>query len=269
MKPVSLDGVTFSYTAETTALRNVSLSVEKGDFIGVLGPNGSGKSTLIKIINGILHPDSGLARVFGRDVSSYRRKELARLMAVVHQNPPLFFSFSVEETVAMGRWPHAGGMGWLEKKDKEIIQRAMARTEVEELRDRNLYDLSGGERQRVFIARMLAQAAELLLLDEPVAHLDVKHQYGILGLLSGINRQEGHSMLVALHDLNLAAQFCKKIVVLNRGEVVACGTPEDVINKSILGEVFGIDSIIDVNPLTGSPRVTMGGVAGTCDRGGE
>ncbi len=254
---LALDGISFGYPGSPDLFRDMSLELAGGAMIGLVGPNGSGKSTLIKMMNGLVRPRSGSVKLFGRDLGEFGRRDLATRMAVVHQGQPLLFPYTVEETVAMGRWARAGALGWIGRRDREVVEEAMARTEVAGLRLRRLSDLSGGERQRVYIARALAQEGELLLLDEPVAHLDLKHQFSILRLVRELNRTAGLTVLLALHDLNLAAEFCRHLVVLKEGAVAARGAPEEVLKPRLLLDVFGIEALVDKNPLTGCLRITV------------
>ncbi len=258
MPALVLERVSYRYPLGEPAAREVSLSVDEGAMVGLLGPNGAGKSTLVKLVNGLLRPEAGRILLRDRDLREWRRRELARSMAVVHQSQPLFFPFTVGETVAMGRWPWSGATGRVHAGDRQAIEQALVRTGITGLRERRLEELSGGERQRVFLARALAQEADMLVMDEPVAHLDVRHQLGILGLLADLNRREGHTVILAMHDLNLAAQFCRELVVMIGGRVAARGRPDEIVEPGLIREVFGVETVVDRNPLTGSPRVSMG-----------
>jgi iron complex transport system ATP-binding protein len=255
---IAAEGISFRYKGGQAALKDLSLNVEAGEIVGVLGPNGAGKSTLARLMNGLLRPRMGRISLDGVDIGEISRKDLALKMAVVHQRQKILFPFTVRETVAMGRWPHLKRMGWMEERDRRAVAEAMVCTGVAELRDRYLEDLSGGERQRTLVARALAQDAGILLLDEPVSHLDVRHQLGILRLLREINREEGRTIFLILHDLNLAAAFCQRLAVISRGELVAEGKPEEVLKPDLLAGIFGVRAQVDRNPLTGSLRVTLG-----------
>ena len=263
---LAVEGVSFSYPEGEQAVRDLSFSLAEGEMVGLLGPNGAGKTTILKLMNGLLRPGAGRISVLDRDLDGIGRRDLARRMAVVHQRHRTFFPFTVGETVAMGRWPHLGRLGLMRERDRLAVSKAMSGADVYDLRDRRLEELSGGERQRVMIARALAQETRMLLMDEPVSHLDVRHQYGVLDLLRGINRREGISVLLILHDLNLAAQFCRRIAVLARGSLVAQGSPEEVLAPDLLEEVFGVRAEVDKNPINGRLRVTVGGEIGEHNR---
>ena len=238
------------------ALRGVSLDVAEGEMIGVIGPNGSGKSTLLRLMTGLLRPDRGEVTLDGRAIRSLDRRALARQVAFLPQQIEAPFDFSCREVVAQGRYPHLSAMGFLTTEDLRIVDDAMARTETLTLADRPLTSLSGGERQRVLIAATLAQQARRLFLDEPTTALDIHHQAGIFALLRQIAR-DGASVMVVIHDLNLAAQFCDRLILLSVGAVVADGPPGDVLNIALLAPVYGANVAIAENPLTGGPLVVV------------
>jgi iron complex transport system ATP-binding protein len=238
-----------------TVLKGVGLSLRRGEFVGLLGPNGSGKSTLLRVLSGVLKPTRGEVWLEGQPLSRLRAKEVARRLAFVPQREEVAFGFSAWEVVLLGRAPYIGWWGKERAEDVQAARRAMERTDCVPLSERAFGSLSGGERQRVVLARGLAQETSLLLLDEPLTHLDVAHQVGTLSLLRQLNREEGLTVLAALHDINLASEFCDRLLVLRQGQLVAEGTPSEVITPSLLARVFGLDAWVRVNPATGRPHV--------------
>ncbi len=236
-------------------LVDVDLTLEVGEIVGVVGPNGAGKSSLIKAICGLLHPAQGHISIAGKNIARHSRQELARSVAVVPQNPVLPGSFTSGEVVMLGRTPYLGLLKTEGYRDLAIVRWAMDLTSTWELVDRPVGELSGGERQRVVIARALAQEPELLLLDEPTAHLDLAHQLSILELISRLSRQQGLGVLVILHDLNLAAQYCDRLVMLCRGRIHRQGAPRDVITTEDVRAVFGIETLIVPHPANGLPSI--------------
>lgn len=220
------------------AIRGISVDIARGEFVSLIGPNGSGKTTLLRLLSGSLSPDRGTVEIFGRDARAMRRREAARKVAVVPQETSVAFAFTVEEIVLMGRFPHLGAYGFEGEHDLELAREAMKLTETLKFAGRSIQDLSGGERQRVIIARALAQEADVLLLDEPTAFLDIRHQVEVSRLVGNLKKEKGLTVVAASHDLNLAASFCDRLVLLKEGEVFAEGPPEEVIDESILGEAY-------------------------------
>ena len=231
--------VSFAYGTRI-AVDGVSLAVRRGEFVGVIGPNGSGKSTLLRLLSGIFRPKSGEVLLEGCPLGSISRSDLARRVAVVTQEPVIDFAFSVTEVVLMGRAPHLGGAVFESTRDIDIARRAMLRTEVLELADRFVQELSGGERQRVILARALAQETPLLLLDEPTAFLDIRHQVEVFGLLRSL-RNEGYTIVAAVHDLNLAAAYCDRLALLKDGRLLTAAPPQDVLTPTHIRAAYEID----------------------------
>ncbi len=223
----------------TLALQEVSLQLEPGELIGILGPNGSGKSTLLKVLAGVLKPSAGQVELEGRPLPEYQPRELARRLAYVPQQVVLPFAFRCRELVMMGRYARMSGPGLQEGAHLEAVRQAMAATGVEALAERRFSELSGGEAQRVRIAQALAQEGQVMLLDEPTSHLDVAFQLELMGLLSSLAAR-GQALAVSLHDLNLAALFCKRLVLLKAGKVVAAGTPTEVLTEDKLEQAFAV-----------------------------
>jgi iron complex transport system ATP-binding protein len=251
---LAIDDITIRYEARTV-LRKVSLSVNAGEVVALIGPNGVGKSTLIRSCSGTLKPIGGRVTIDGRDMHRLGAADRARLIAVVPQAVRLPESFSVFETVLMGRTPYQGWLGRESAADRSEVEAALARTGTLELADRPIGELSGGEQQRVAIARALAQAARTLLLDEPTAHLDLKHQAGVLSLVCDLAHGENHAVLIALHDLNLAAQYADRVALLSNGTVAAIGTPEEVLTEENLSPAYGLRIAVYEHPGHGAPLV--------------
>ena len=233
---------------------HVSLQLAASEMLGVIGPNGSGKSTLLRLLSGVLQPTAGDVRVHGRALGVLSSREIAQAIAVVQQDIVIDFPFSVTEVVLMGRSPHLGGFAFEDDHDLQIARAAMARTGVLELAARSIHELSGGERQRVVLARALAQETGILLLDEPGAFLDIRHEVELYDLLRDL-QAEGKSIITVLHDLNLAALYCDRVALLNAGRIVQLGTPQEVITYRNLTEVYQTEVYVDTNDITGAVNV--------------
>jgi iron complex transport system ATP-binding protein len=246
---VAFDHVSFAYGA-VTAVRDVCLSVRRGEVFGLLGPNGSGKSTIVRLLSGVLSPNRGRIRFAGRDLTSYSREALARRIAVVPQEAQIASPFSVLEVVLMGRSPYHGRFGFESQADIALARHAMELTEVHELERRAIHELSGGERQRVMLARALAQTPQLLLLDEPTAFLDIKHQVEVYDLVRNLSRQEGLTIVSILHDLNLASLYCDRLALLKSGTVFCAGAPEEVLTYVNIKAVYVTEVYIGLNDIT-------------------
>lgn len=248
--------VHFRY-AESWVLRNCSLDVSEGEILGIIGPNGSGKTSLLKLMAGLLRPQEGLISLHGHDVSALLPQEMARRVALVPQESLMLFPFTVGELVLMGRFVHQKGWGWESADDLRIARQAMQVMEVEHLADRTFQALSGGERHRTMIARALAQQSRILLLDEPTAFLDLKHQIEIYAILKGLNRDQAVTVVLVSHDLNLASQHCDRLLLLHEGKPFRTGSPGDVLTAEYLRMVYGCEVLIDSHPTTGTPRITL------------
>jgi len=237
-------------------LDGVSLRARLGEVVGLVGPNGAGKTTLLRACNGSLAPTAGRVEVDGDRVAGLSARETARRVATVPQEPSLGFDFPVREAVAMGRTAHVPRFGRRGPDDRAAVDRALDRAAVTDLADRPVTELSGGERARVSLARALAQAAPVLLLDEPTANLDVGHQVRTLSLVRGLAGDDGRAVVAAVHDLDLAARFCDRLVLLADGSVRAAGDPGAVLAPDALADAFGVRTRVDVDDATGRPRVT-------------
>ncbi len=221
-----------------------SLRIEEGSFVVVIGPNGSGKSTLLRGMARALKPRGGAVLLDGKAIASLPPKTVARILALLPQSPTAPPDVSVEELVWRGRHPHLGFFGVSKRVDREAVEWALAATSLQHLRARPLSTLSGGERQRAWIAMALAQQPRLLLLDEPTTYLDIGHQLEVLELLSSLNRGHGLTLVLVLQDLNHAARFANRLLVLRAGSIVADGPPTEVLTPQLLRDVFGVEGEI-------------------------
>ena len=253
---IEVNSISFRYH-EDWVLQDVSFRVEKGEFVGVIGPNGSGKTTLLKILYRLLSPQKGEILFELVPMRKMDRNDIAKRIAVVAQETQLLFPFSVLETVLMGRSPYLGHLMFESEKDLEIAKKAMEWTKVFPFSERPMDELSGGERKRVFIARALAQEPEVILLDEPTANLDIHHQIDFLDLILTLNRERGLTIIMASHDMNIASEFCDRLILLQDGRIYKMGTPDEVITKENIESVYGCEVWIDQNPVSGMPRINL------------
>jgi iron complex transport system ATP-binding protein len=243
-------------------LHDVSLDVPAGELCGLLGPNGSGKSTLLKVLVGVLRPWSGRAELFGADVQTLSPRTIAQRVAVIPQGVSILFPFTVEEIVAMGRHPHLGRLQREGAHDREAVRRALEETDTAGLAKRPVDELSGGERQRVVIARALAQEPELLLLDEPTTHLDINHQVEVFALLARLNRERGLTVLAISHDVNVCAEYCRRLIMLKAGRVVGDGSPDELLTPALVRDVYGAEVHVLENPTSGAPLIAVDSTPG-------
>lgn len=251
--------------AAAPALDGVTMAVDSGELYGVLGPNGSGKSTLMRALTGVVQPLSGEALVDGRPVRAWKRRALARKVAAVPQSEPMPFPIPVRDLVAMGRYPHLGPLRPEGEEDRRAVADALKRCEASHLLYRSVQTLSGGELQRVRIARALAQEPTALVLDEPTASLDIRHAMGIARLLRDSARR-GLTVLLVTHDLNLAARYADRLLLLDGGSRAAEGDAWEVLRPEVLQRVYGWPLAVDADPSTGAPRVTPVSASGTGQR---
>jgi len=257
MKPaIQVKNLTHAY-GDLPVLRNITFSVQKGDFYIIIGPNGSGKTTLMKFLARILKSPGGHLEILGLPLDQYTRKALARIIAFVPQTIPVDFPFTVTEIVLMGRSPYLGMLGLEQEKDLEIAREAIAFTGLEHLAHRKLDQLSGGEQQRVFIARAICQQPQVILLDEPTASLDLAHQVRLMDLMEKLQQEMGVTVVMVSHDVNLAAMYGNRLLLINEGRIVCQGVPDEVLTFEILEDVYGCTLLIDENPLGKFPRVTL------------
>lgn len=255
MYALEVKNLKFGYNREMI-LKDVSFNIEKGKFISIIGPNGSGKSTLLKNLNGIYTPNGGKVTVESIDIDRIKTKELAKKIALVPQNTIIDYEFTVEDIVLMGRHPYKGRFQREDDRDYEIVKEALEMTNTFHLKDRIITEISGGERQRVIIAKALAQNPSIILLDEPTSHLDINHQIEILNLLRKLNQEKGTTIVVVIHDINLASRYSDKIIMLNEGEIIGSGRPEEVITKENIEFAYNLKVAIDKNKHTDSIYLT-------------
>ena len=238
-------------------LRDVSFELESGEILAILGPNGSGKTTLLKITAGILRAGSGRVLIQGRDTDTISRRDLARMIGYVAQESSIRFPFTVMEFVLQGRFAQGKLLGFESERDVAEARVAMELTETTDFASRPVGELSGGERQRVMLARALASQPSLLVLDEPVANLDISHQVKMMSLVRRLAADQGMSAIVVTHELNLAAEFATRVLMLKSGAVLACGKPAEVMTEASLRNLFDTQLLVDVNPASGAPRITL------------
>jgi len=253
---VSVKDLNHSY-GDRPVLKNLSFSVQEGDFFIIIGPNGSGKTTLMKAISGLEKIQSGALEIWGLSLKSYSRKALAKRIALVPQMVPMDFPFSVNEMVLMGRSPYLGVLGLEHEKDMQIARQAMDFTGIEHLANRRLDQLSGGECQRVLIARALCQDPQIILLDEPTASLDLAHQIRIMDLMDRLKTEKSVTVVMVSHDVNLASMYGDKLLLLKDGQIVSLGPAEAVLTYKTLEEAYGCTLLVDESPLGQFPRITL------------
>jgi len=249
---LQMESVNFSYEGADWQLRRIELGVGPGDLVGVIGPNGAGKSTLLKLAAGILMPNAGQVLLNGNNISRMPRRAVARQLGYLPQNVYSSFDYRVEEVVAMGRFAYLSGVGFLQAADLAQVGRALEITETKAFRHRRVCQLSGGEHRRVLLASVLAQQPQILLLDEPTAGLDLHHQTAFFRLLVNLTK-EGMAVLVVTHDLNLAGQFCRRLVFLREGEIARQGKVEEVICAEFLAQVYRDKIYVGRHPVNNRP----------------
>ncbi len=260
-RPQAISAQDLSYEIEGNLLLDgVTMHADRGQLVGLLGPNGAGKSTLLRTISGILRNLDGSVQLDGTDIRELSTREVATALALVPQIAPYTYGFTSIELVLMGRYPHLGRFQIEGRDDDRIAREAMRLTETEEFADRTLDTLSGGERQRVFVARALAQQPSILLMDEPTANLDVLHQLKVLDVVRQLV-DEGLTAVAAIHDLNMAARYCDRLVLLNGGRVLAEGPPDEVLTPDTIETAFGVKSAVYRDPVTGALAISLIGPA--------
>ena len=235
----------FSYDKDKSFITKLNVEIEKGKITTILGPNGSGKSTLLSIFAGLNKPTSGEVSINGKSINSLKQKELAREIAIVHQQNTVPSDITVKELVAYGRIPHKKYFQGNTESDDKIIEWAIKRTGLEKLKDKAVMGMSGGERQRAFIAMALAQKSEILFLDEPTTYLDIYHQVEILELVKELNKESKLTVVMVLHDINQAIKYSDNVIVMKSGEVVSSGIANEVINMDLLNSVYKIGGFIN------------------------
>ena len=256
MLTLRLEQVSLGYGRQTI-LKDTSLEALPGEVLGIIGPNGSGKSTLIRGMTRLLTPSSGQIFIDGHTIDRLKHSDLAQLVAVVPQNAVLPELFTAVEVVLMGRTPHLGLFRYESGRDLGIVHNAMEATSTIHLAERRVGELSGGEKQRLVIARALAQEPKVILLDEPTAHLDINYQIETLELIHQLCRNQNLIVVIALHDLNLAVQYCDRLVILNQGRIHSQGIPDTVITAQTIKEVYGADVCVYPHPVNKLPATLV------------
>ncbi|HPZ06992.1 MAG TPA: heme ABC transporter ATP-binding protein [Candidatus Eremiobacteraeota bacterium] len=251
-----IENLNFEYSSHIV-LKDLNLSVLKGEFFSIIGPNGTGKSTLLRLMAGFLKPSRGNIKFMGYHLQKFNPLELARKRAFVSQDNFINFPYTAYEIVLMGRFPYLRNFQIETKEDHDIVRSAMEKTSTTHIATRSITDLSGGERQRVMIAKALAQNPSVLLLDEPTSGLDINYQIDIMDHLRLLNRHEKVTIIMVIHDLNLAGQYSDRILLLSKGRTYATGSPEEVITEQNIEEVFSLKVNIDKEPERGFPRLML------------
>lgn len=251
---LKIEEVRFGY-GNGWVLDGIDLSVGGGELVGVVGPNGAGKTTLFRLLSGVRSPSEGRVYVNGQDTASLSQAAAARLVSVAPQNPNLPASFTVMDLVLMARNPYLNLLQWEGRGDVEKVERAMEATDTLALADRPMRELSGGERQRALIAMSLAQDAPVMLLDEPTSNLDLAHQARVMDLVVDLARKRSAAVLVAMHDLSLASQYCDRLIMLADGKIFDQGSPGEVLTAENISAVYGVDVVTLFHPETGAPVV--------------
>ncbi len=253
---LSIENISAGYD-KNIVLSDVNMEINKGDFVGLIGPNGSGKTTLLRVISKVLAPYNGHVLLDGQDVAKISRNVLARTMAFLTQEISLNLPFTVRQMTLMGRFPYLSQSGKESDEDIAIAEEAMKLADVSHLSERFITEVSGGERQRALIAMCLAQQPDILLLDEPTNHLDVGHQLAVLDLIRKLNRDTNMTVIAVFHDLNLASEYCDKVMVLDEGQVAIFGTPQEVLTSEMILQVYGAKVLTEVNPVSQKPHIII------------
>ncbi len=251
---LKIDKLTCGYGSKII-LRDINFKVNAGEITGIVGPNGSGKTTLLRAITGIINSEQGVIHIDEKDITELNIRDMAKKVAVVSQNVEDSY-MTVEEFILLGRIPYYGRLQFFEtSEDEKIVEKYMEMTGIAELKDQSLKEISGGERQLAMIARALCQETKLILLDEPTAHLDISHQSRILDLIVRLKKEYGITVVMVLHDLNLASEYCDSLVLINNGKVYSIGTPRDVLQYQNIEEVYKTVVVVKENPVSGKPHI--------------
>ena len=254
MDLLSVQRITAGYE-KTPVIRDVTFTTPFRSIMGVIGPNGAGKTTLFRTISRVLKPMDGKILYRDRDIDGLSRKEFARKVAVIPQFRAVPPPFTVEEFVSLGRYPHRGRLSPFTQEDRRIIAENLSLLGLTDFRDRKVSALSGGELQRVVLAQGLVQKPELLLMDEPTAHLDITHKIRVLDLIGSLSEQAGLTVLIILHDLNLACAYCDRVLIMKGGTVHATGAPESVLTRETIEEVYQTPVRVGKDPVTARPHI--------------
>lgn len=252
MNSITTEQLDIAYD-DTLIVKELNMQIPHGKVTSIIGPNGCGKSTVLKAVGRILKPRCGMVYLDGDDIRNLSTKEVAKKMAILPQTPTAPSGLTVSELVAYGRFPHQKGFGKLAPEDKKIVKWALEVTKLSGFENREVDTLSGGQRQRVWIAMALAQQTDLILLDEPTTYLDLAHQLEVLSLLFELNRDQNCTIVMVLHDLNLAARFSDYMIAIQKGKIIKHGSPKEVMTARVLRKTFQIDAVIVQEPRTGRP----------------
>ncbi|MFH1379529.1 MAG: ABC transporter ATP-binding protein [bacterium] len=256
MEILDVEHISGGYNQEII-LQDISFNVIQGEFIGIIGPNGSGKSTLLKTISRVLVPQHGTITFEGKNIYTINLKEFCRKVANVSQNIQIEFPYTIEEIVLMGRIPHLNRLQITRVQDLHACEQAMIFTDIMHLKTKRIDQISSGERQRVFMAKALAQEPVLMLLDEPTSHLDIGHQVQILNLLKKLNKKNKVTIVVVLHDLNLASEYCERLILLDQGKIHSSGKPDEVLTYQNIESVYKTIVVVNKNPISSKPYVLL------------
>jgi iron complex transport system ATP-binding protein len=247
-------GLTLTY-GQRTVIEGLTAQIPPGKITMIVGANACGKSTLLRGLSRLLKPASGMVTLDGTDIHARPARQLARSLGLLPQHPTAPDGITVRDLVGRGRYPHQGFFRSWSADDERAVQEALTATDTLELADRNVDELSGGQRQRVWIAMALAQETNVLLLDEPTTYLDLAHQVEVLDLITDLNRQRGTTVVIVLHDLNLAARYADHVIAMKRGRIVAEGAVRDVVTENMVKDVFGLDCRVAPDPVSGAPLI--------------
>ncbi len=256
--PLTAERLRLSY-GDLVVADQLSTQIPVGKITSIIGPNGCGKSTLLRALSRLHRPAKGQVLLGGRPLPDYPRRELARLIGLLPQSPTAPEGITVADLVGRGRHPHQGLFGRWNERDYQVVAQALETTGVDDFAERSVDELSGGQRQRVWIAMTLAQETGIMLLDEPTTFLDIANQLEVLDLLADLNREQGTTIAMVLHDVNLAARYSDHLIAMRDGKIVAAGKPRDVITEPIMTKVFGVDCEIATDPVTNTPLVVPRG----------
>lgn len=235
--------------------KNLNLDFSRAEFVSILGPNGAGKSTLLKLINGFMKPDSGEIEIAGKRVDKWVPQELAKVVTYIPQENYIQYNFTVEEIILMGRYPFISIWQNYSTHDKDIVEKIINDLDLHQLRHKYINQLSGGEKQRTLIARAIAQDSDYILLDETFSHLDINHQVEILNIMKKLHAEKGKSIIMVSHNINLSANYSQRMIALKRGELIADGSPEEVMTSENLYKLFDIKLGVVTNPITLKPNI--------------
>lgn len=255
MDVLRVNNLEFGYK-DNLVIKDISFDIKEGSFVSIIGPNGSGKSTLLKTINNLYNPNSGTIELYGKDILSYKKRDLAKKIALVPQDTNIEYDFTVEDIVMMGRHPYKKRFENEDDLDYKIVNEALSLTNTLNLKNRMINQISGGERQRAIIAKALAQKPAIILLDEPTSNLDINHQMDVLNLLKKLNKENGLTVILVIHDINLACRYSDEIILLNQGKILGIGSPEEVITVDNIENAYDMKVAIEKNKYTDTIHLT-------------